>query len=477
MNNKRPHDEATHAQGAPVHAVLDWLRFHGASGLEKFRVGVVSMNGSREDELGIFARENIAPGQVLASVPQDCVLSADKAKCSNIGKTCLEVLAEGEASDEFIFLLWLMIGRADKSHPMHTYLNGLPVEAPTPMAWPPRLRAMLSGTNLGVMVDAERIRLEKLHTELVPRLIAARPDLFSNENCSLEAFLWAHGMWHSRRYPTALAASGRASDYKFQRSTCDEMEEESDGEGSMVPFFDFFNHSSEAKMVWGADAKAVTFTAGGRGIEPGDQVFNNYGEKGNEDLMYIHGFAILDNVHDTYSMWLTVQLPGSEATEAKAKAGKKARKAKNTTPKTARIGPFLLRRIDPKWDQIPGELWQALADPPAAAAAAEAGEVMAEGVQTIRFEVPPDHVQSCLTMLKQRLQGFTETKVRDRHFASGGAAEGEALDPRIMHIARYRDGQRQVLEEAVRSLESMLTEAPQAEEDTEGDPANGTEGE
>eukprot|EP00439_Symbiodinium_sp_Y106_P078382 s226_g17.t1 len=208
---------------------------------------------------------------------------------------------------------------------------------------------------------------------------------------------WAYGMWFSRRFPTALASHGKNAGYRWQRRAEEEMEEESDGEGAMVPFMDFTNHRSGTKIVWSADDEHVTFTAGEPGVEEGAEAPSN------EDLLLIHGFALLDNIYDTYGLWLSVQVSEEPPTQ-------RPKKKRRASPKTQRIGPFLLRRSDP------------------------------------------------------RLVDFTATKTRDRHFASGGAAEGGALDPRIRYIARYRDGQRQVLEDCAKALDEMLSQLPENNE-------------
>eukprot|EP00930_Biecheleria_cincta_P070289 TRINITY_DN57930_c0_g1_i1.p1 TRINITY_DN57930_c0_g1~~TRINITY_DN57930_c0_g1_i1.p1 ORF type:complete len:498 (+),score=116.82 TRINITY_DN57930_c0_g1_i1:105-1598(+) len=459
-------DSVPHVEGRPVVPMLDWLEKQGAAGLDKLGVARACGKG----DLGVFAKEKIEPGSVIAHVPQSCILSAEKARASDIGKACLAALPSGEAIDELILRLWLMAGRADTSHEMHTYLRSLPAETPTPMGWPRNLQMMLAGTNLSILVSETLERLQKQHASAMPTLRAARPDLFGNdddERFGFDAFLWAHGMWYSRRYPTALAAAGKGADYTYSQSTTDEIEEESDGEGAVIPFFDLFNHRDGAQVEWKANSQSVSFVSRAScDIEAGVQVFNNYGEKSNEDLMLYQGFALLDNMFDTYSLWITVQAEPEQAM-AKTKT-KKGRKARRTEPSYHRLGPFLILRKNDKWDQFPAELWQALADPAAAVAKSASPGAEDKAAPTGPIQVPPEHVSACLAMLQQKLQGFVETKTRDRHFAAGGAAEGQELDMRIRYIACYRDGQRQVLEEAVQALEAMLASAaPGGDEEDE----------
>eukprot|EP00434_Breviolum_minutum_P035186 symbB.v1.2.031140.t1/scaffold3582.1/size53800/3 len=420
------------AEEESVQALRKWLESKGAK-ISQLRVADVGATAS--EERGVFASEKIGTGEVIAEVPQSCVLSAERARQSPVGQAFTEVFPEDKHRDKIVFLLDLVAARVDPEHPMHVYVSSLPKESPTPMSWPSNLRAMLSNTNLGAAVDEEREQLEEQFGAIMPKLQQARPTLFG-EQFNFENFVWAHGMWFSRRYPTAMASFDKGKNYSWQRFSEEDMEEESDGEGALVPFMDFTNHRSGTKIVWRADADKVTFVSK-EGVDVKAEVFNNYGDKSNEDLMLIHGFALLDNVHDTYGLWLTVQVSDQ----------RRARKRRRAL-RTERIGPFHLRRKDPRWKQFPDELWQALS--------ANSGS---------------EHMRALGNLLQQQLQEFQETKTRDRHFAAGGAAEGQDVDPRIRYIARYRDGQRQVLEECCKALEEMVGEVAQATEmPTESEP-------
>ncbi|CAE7567203.1 set10 [Symbiodinium pilosum] len=409
------------AEDEPVVQLRIWLAQSGAEGLDKLRVAPAAPEESKE-ERGILAREAIGPGQVIAKVPQTCVFSSEKAWEGTVGQACLAAFPKGEdgkskVSNKMVFLLDVIAARTNKEHPLAAYAASLPSTAPSPVGWPPALRAMLQGTNLAAAVAEERSKLEDDFDALMPKLREANPELFCEKRYSLDMLLWAYGVWFSRRFPTALSSHTKSSGYRWQRSAEEEMEEESDGEGAMVPFMDFTNHRSGTKIVWSADDMHVTFTAGEPGVAEGTEVFNNYGDKSNEDLLLIHGFALLDNIFDTYGLWLSVQV----SEEPPSQRPKKKRRA---PPKTQRIGPFLLRRADARWDQFPAELWLALSS-------ASGREAAATDEGATHLAVEPDHLRSLATLLQQRLQDFTATKGRDRHFASGGAAEGGDLDPRI----------------------------------------------
>lgn len=81
------------------------------------------------------------------------------------------------------------------------------------------------------------------------------------------------------------------------------------------------------------------------------QVFNNYGAKANEELIMGYGFALHENVHDVFGLSLAFS----------TRAAAPAARAAVAEPVVTRLGPFYLRREDPRWEQFPPELWAALA--------------------------------------------------------------------------------------------------------------------
>ncbi|CAK9088408.1 unnamed protein product [Durusdinium trenchii] len=434
MTGRAGPPSTTPLRSRSVQALREHLERQGAE-LTRLRVAAVDGSSHAREERGVFAASAISTGEVLAQVPQSCVWSAASARQSAYGQAFAEVFPEGK--DKMVFLLDLMAARLDEKHPRHAYASALPKQPPTPMAWPENLRTMLSGTNLGAAVAEEREELEKDFASVMPKLQSARPELFSKD-FTFEVFLWAHGMWFSRRYPTALGAIDQPKDYRWQRSSEEEMEEESDGEGVLVPFMDFTNHRSGTKIVWQADVEKVSFITN-EGVPAAAEVFNHYGDKSNEDLMLIHGFALLDNLYDTYGLWLTVKV----SDEPTAKRRRRA-------VRTERLGPFHLRRSDARWKEFPSELWQALS-------AGSAGN---------------EHLRSLSQLLRERLEDFQATQTRDRHFAAGGAAEAGDVDVRIRYIARYRDGQRQVLQDCTKALEEMLAKVSQEAAPAEAAPVS-----
>eukprot|EP00439_Symbiodinium_sp_Y106_P079599 s226_g18.t1 len=115
---------------------------------------------------------------VAAAAPEDSKEDGDAA-----GQACLDTFPKGEdgkskVSNKMVFLLDLIAARSNKEHPQAAYAASLPSTAPSPVGWPPALRAMMQGTNLAAAVAEERSKLEDDFKMLLPQLRQRKPELF-----------------------------------------------------------------------------------------------------------------------------------------------------------------------------------------------------------------------------------------------------------------------------------------------------------
>jgi len=210
---------------------------------------------------------------------------------------------------------------------------------------------------------------------------------------------WARGCYLSRRFPPRLLDAAAPT---------------TGAPGILLPFFDLLNHGKGTEIEWRGDGKSVAFAAGADGILPNAEIFNNYGAKANDELLVAHGFALENNEHDRVALKMTVASGDSRKT----------------------LGPFYLRR----GGDVPHALWRALADPSETASSDSDSppEIDAEAVEVL------------LATLERKLAPFTASKTADADAARGVAP------PYQRSVAFYRIGQREILEDAVEALRSML---------------------
>lgn len=77
----------------------------------------------------------------------------------------------------------------------------------------------------------------------------------------------------------------------------------------LLPGMDASNHDHSAKVDWTFDPGRFSLTCT-EGVTAGQQVYNNYGPKGNDELLLGYGFCIPDNPCDT--VMLTLKPPPEE---------------------------------------------------------------------------------------------------------------------------------------------------------------------
>lgn len=220
------------------------------------------------------------------------------------------------------------------------YISLLPglVEINTPYTWTPEDKACLKGTNLGnSMKSSMQLLVEEWWQliNLLPEDMAKPTEHYVNMKfyyefkfyedkdiydflhktdidnwTSFANYLWASTILKSRSFPAYLI--------KDANQTADHLHDEA----MLLPLIDLLNHSSQAKVEWAVKEKneQLCFCFNSNSIEVGQEVFNNYGMKGNEELLLAYGFCIENNPADSAALSLMVpleMLPNLEAAGVK----------------------------------------------------------------------------------------------------------------------------------------------------------------
>ncbi|CAR30194.1 protein-lysine N-methyltransferase [Lachancea thermotolerans CBS 6340] len=205
------------------------------------------------------------------------------------------------------------------------YIDALPDEIDSPLVWNPSELDLLGNTNLRsslriklysifnewklIMetlkkhrneVQAEILNIEETlgqSEDHVYRNITSKVFQHSSETdwWSFPAFLWSHMMFLSRAFP----------EYVINPST-------DPSNVVLLPIIDLLNHDYRSKVEWNQRDGAF----GVRKLETvlrGEEIFNNYGGKGNEELLSGYGFVLEENIFDTVA--LKIQLPLTTVSE------------------------------------------------------------------------------------------------------------------------------------------------------------------
>lgn len=198
------------------------------------------------------------------------------------------------------------------------YLSLLPKLAniDTPYVWSAEDKALIKGTNLGNSLKENLLKLvEEWWTiiNLLPDELEKPNEHFINMKFYYEAkfytdddffkyfadeninnwtnfpnYLWASIILKSRSFPAYLL-----SDSQFKQD-----------EAMLLPLVDLLNHSPRAKVNWSVSEGFFNFKSDS--LPTSGELFNNYGRKGNEELLLAYGFVLENNKSDTSALKIKV---------------------------------------------------------------------------------------------------------------------------------------------------------------------------
>ncbi|GAA0179550.1 methyltransferase [Lithospermum erythrorhizon] len=297
---------------------------------------------------GIFSSEN-APNGVLLVVPLDLAITPMRVlQDPLLGPECRAMLEEGEVDDRFLIILYLTLERLRKNSTWTPYLDMLPTKFGTPIWFSEDELLELKGTSLYRATELQKKSLQRLYEDKVKKLVEKLLTLDDDteREVSFEDFLWANSIFWTRAltipYPhssmpniaqaegssTGLVSGTNSEETDY--SCCDisincddarKLSADSHHPGvsstsdqvettwveGLVPGIDFCNHGLKPAATWEVDgtgsATGVPFSmyllsAGHGAFSSGKEISISYGNKGNEELLYLYGFVMEHNPDD-----------------------------------------------------------------------------------------------------------------------------------------------------------------------------------
>ncbi|CAL9734279.1 ribosomal lysine N-methyltransferase 1 [Monosporozyma servazzii] len=204
------------------------------------------------------------------------------------------------------------------------YLNALPKVVDSPIVWNPKEIALLDNTNLSNSLRErlytifkqwydmiqENETLKSLESEIIhdielyqqwdqltmehvyDGIIVKTVELNPTHWCSFSSFLWSHLIFTSRAFPEYVINAGNCEESAIM----------------LLPIIDLLNHDYTSKVEWATDnTHSFILSLLNDDIKKGDELFNNYGAKGNEEILNGYGFVLENNICD--SVTLKIKLP------------------------------------------------------------------------------------------------------------------------------------------------------------------------
>ncbi|CCX10593.1 hypothetical protein FPQ18DRAFT_6260 [Pyronema domesticum] len=236
---------------------------------------------------GGFATATIPAGTTLLTCPYTMVMDYGKAK-----KEFPEAFITAVDSHAALcFFVSKEVLKGEKSF-WAPYLSVLPKEFNTPLYFSEEDKQYLIGTNLaGNEVEQRRAAWK---AEWESGLEALKKLRESTEGYTWELFLWASTVFTSRSFPEKLTHWDEKPAEGIR--TYDE-----ETTAALFPAVDSLNHKPHTAITWQPTADRLSLISGQQ-VEAGEEIFNNYGPKANEELLNGYGFTIPNNPTDTVTI-------------------------------------------------------------------------------------------------------------------------------------------------------------------------------
>lgn len=306
----------------PLANLEKWAKSHGGSWTDNLTFDSIS-----ENNLGAIYLAN-SPGEVSIQIPTQCIIKLSDA-VKHLGSD-FDAISRQTRNINSVTKLFLAHDRSPTyldNSAFKPYIETLPTmkQINSPYIWTAEEKARLQGTNLGSSLReniSELIEEWWLVISLLPESLAKPDDHFLNMKfyyehkfyteedlatyvaedghanwTSFPSYLWASIIMKSRSFPSYLL--------KEALSDVDPLDLLQEDVAMLIPIVDLLNHNPKAKVSWGG-ADGLFKLESHDVYSAGDQVFNNYGQKGNEELLLAYGFCIENNPADSVALKIKV---------------------------------------------------------------------------------------------------------------------------------------------------------------------------
>ncbi|KAJ4956721.1 hypothetical protein NE237_013504 [Protea cynaroides] len=284
---------------------------------------------------GIFSSNDVGE-EILLVVPLDLAITPMRVlQDPSLGPKCRAMFEEGEVDDRFLMILFLTVERLRKNSSWKPYLDMLPTTFGNPLWFTDDELQELKGTTLYRATELQKKELQSLYDnkvkDLVKELLLLDGD--SESEVQFGDFLWANSIFWTRALNIPCPRAYVFPQMPEEQENCCSIEmqvqeraekscgvEEKTAEATspspqgetvwvegLVPGIDFCNHDLKPAATWEVDGMGlVTGVPSSMYLLSADQIplqiekeiCISYGNKGNEELLYLYGFVINNNPDD-----------------------------------------------------------------------------------------------------------------------------------------------------------------------------------
>ncbi|OMO78698.1 hypothetical protein CCACVL1_14200 [Corchorus capsularis] len=333
---------------AKLELFLQWLQVNGG----QFR-GCKIKYCDCEKGFGIYSSDDSPEDGVLLVVQLNLTITPMRVlQDPLIGAECRAMFEEGEVDDRFLMILFLTVERLRKNSSWKPYIDMLPTTFTNPLWFTDDELLELRGTTLYRATELRRKDLMSVYEDKVKDLVKKLLVLDGNSERANSVF-WSRALNlplpRSYVFPQfqedqdISCPVDKNSEVSTSQTSSGETVTENDGKSEgfdahandtevtgvtstsgqgetvwvegLLPGIDFCNHDLKAVATWEVDETGsitkVPFSmylisALQTPLPVDKEISISYGNKGNEELLYLYGF-VLDNNPDDYLM---VHYPG-----------------------------------------------------------------------------------------------------------------------------------------------------------------------
>ena len=207
--------------------------------------------------------KGISVGDFILAIPAHLVLFSDDFELSKEEGRVLSNDGKYEYGiSTFKLMMHIIHLLQEEGCKKYYYLKSLPSSFNLPIEWADDKLELIRGT------DLYKITLEKKKWLQDALKVAER-----RRNTNYKELLWAYSVISSRSFP------------------------KSRGQVCLWPVLDYLDHDPDSKIEWIITESEIKFRAM-QDVEAGEILYNNYGPKGNENLLNNYGFVLEDNPND-----------------------------------------------------------------------------------------------------------------------------------------------------------------------------------
>lgn len=300
-----------------IQTLIEWAKSHGATfspqiqfeEIEKGNIGAFCAEAGSGFSINLPTKLAIKLSDAVAGLGPELAETCSKTRNVNC---LLKMFLARERTNSLSF--WA------------PYLSLLPSEFNSPYLWSPEEKQALQGSNLG---SSLRENLAKIVDEwwlvvsVLPESLPKPDEHFVNLKfyyehkfytekdmhqyltidtpsnwTSFPNYLWASMILKSRSFPSYLLKDCGA------QNELDFLQEDV---AMLLPLVDLLNHNPGAKVSWGGQKDRFVFESHDT-IAAGQELFNNYGQKGNEELLLAYGFCLENNAADSVALKIKAPL-------------------------------------------------------------------------------------------------------------------------------------------------------------------------